>query len=534
MPRFRPLLAVVLAVASARAQSPPAFAGPLTYPLSSYWFLGSPVELADLDGDGRNDVIARGGLASPVLHRFSNPNGSLGPEYSHASPAGYFFHSCIDFGDGTADFVYAPTTAVAVPAMTFGLHAGAACASLQPLTVASSTVPIPLANPTATLGTCWIRGGTLMASTWLSNTPATIEAFSITTQPLPSIVPLGAPWQFPPPPPGGGYGFSVCNLDGDPYPDFVLRTLLGLFGPTSLRLVRGTSAGFVDNVAMPVMNVGFGNARTQDLTGDGLDELIVVTGTSPVAVTVWVNQGLTSAAGVVLSPLPTLYDWSPREFTDVDGDGDTDILASGAGGQFAWLFNDGSGALTPAPAGFALTGLAHTKVGDLDADGDPDLAVGGTSIQVFLNQTTPSQVSRPGTADPVAFGSDVRPAGTPSGRGTSAPFFDFKIASGPTDVYLDLDAPAFAGADAWLVAEAEWTHCPPAPGGLPSVFAAGGFGTTVMGPWQLPADGHVHLMLPEDFGPSVQSRSGILQFVILSPLAANGVYAATEAHEIQF
>jgi len=118
-----------------------------------------------------------------------------------------------------------------------------------------------------------------------------------------------------------------------------------------------------------------------DLDGDGQAELFCAKGP-------WRNSG-TSLQLVKQAGSPTMQvRWKSApdtmfhafEFDDVDGDGDTDVVASDyahGGRVFLYLSEDGKLAEEPAWSAKA-TGPVHEAVlGDVDLDGDLDLAIGG-------------------------------------------------------------------------------------------------------------------------------------------------------------
>lgn len=110
-----------------------------------------------------------------------------------------------------------------------------------------------------------------------------------------------------------------------------------------------------------------------DLDGDCDDDLVIATDGAPPAL--WRRDGRTFVEVGALGTTAV----AALAAADVDRDGDVDLV-TGEGGTLSLWRNDGGGTLSrdaPALAGAGrVTAISALALGDLDADGNPDLVVG--------------------------------------------------------------------------------------------------------------------------------------------------------------
>ena len=148
----------------------------------------------------------------------------------------------------------------------------------------------------------------------------------------------------------------------------------GLFNAGSAFFGTGSDASY---------SLAFG-----DVNQDGYMDLAV--GNDGMQNVVYINDGNGSLAGVTRTFGPGNDSTASVAFGDVDGDGDLDVFAGNAGQKNVIYLNDGSGDFSAGTRDFG-TGSDWTNsiaLGDVDGDGDLDIAVGNWNSQqnvVYLN-----------------------------------------------------------------------------------------------------------------------------------------------------
>jgi hypothetical protein len=389
------------------------------------WGLTPPlpllVDLADLDGDGDLDIVAVG-YGGPTIVR-SNLGGSFGPPLtvSMASPGTFFIGRPVvaDLdGDGLKEIL---------------LRGGAAGSSqlfrqTAPFVFAVvATLPGFGADPTKPIGaTAGDFDGDGVAELAL----ATADGVTFSSLVGGALVPHGPtiPRVF------NGLGAFDADGDGDPdlfaqgryleigfndgagsflFPERALKPLpwtstfdggdfdgdgdLDVVGYRStapdgsatapvVALNRGDGT-FADPADLPCVGcppLGYGAGGTtpfkpkarafdSDLDGD-LDLVVIRTGNATGSVDLWLrNDGVAGFVAVPLAPPPAgMTTGSSFVATDLDADGDRDLVCTSANGSAFVRYNLGA-SFGPSVALPISNLVSDIAAGDLDGDGDPDL-----------------------------------------------------------------------------------------------------------------------------------------------------------------
>jgi len=197
---------------------------------------------------------------------------------------------------------------------------------------------------------------------------------------------------------------NVCayaDMDGDGHVDAVcgyVETITGdINGATHLIILHGNPDGSFNPT--PISDKVFGNHDTEydgmgtfdfpltvlDLNGDGIPDILAY---AKDGYTVLLGQpGLTFSypkhyAAGTLAP----YGSFTQQIVDINGDGQTDIVASGTNGVYI-SYGRKDGSFDTAPAYEVGQVLGHATFADFNGDGIPDIAAtGDTTIELSLGK----------------------------------------------------------------------------------------------------------------------------------------------------
>lgn len=220
-----------------------------------------------------------------------------------------------------------------------------------------------------------------------------------------------------PPVATSGYNASALpDLDGDGNLDLVIGVLGGAFNANStaadnLHFYRGSASGrFALETERYLGQLDIGSDAVPafgDLDGDGDLDLLIGSRLDPETAKApplyhFTNTGTSSEPAFEFTGLlRDSLSWtnSAPVLTDLDADGDLDLLIGTFNRDVRWYRNDGSAAapaFVPASsdpiADLPRGSYSTPAVGDLDADGDLDMVVGESSGEVnhFENVGSPS------------------------------------------------------------------------------------------------------------------------------------------------
>ena len=215
----------------------------------------------------------------------------------------------------------------------------------------------------------------------------------------------------------GCIAFSDVDGDGD---SDVLITGRTNSGRISKLYTNDGMGSFTEVTGTPFPGVSVSYVAFSDVDGDG-DNDVLITGASnpgPEIVKLYTNDGMGNFTEVTDTPFNNIK-VRRFAFSDVDGDGDSDVLITGAispGVNIAKLYtNDGTGNYTEA-TGTPFAGVYYSSIAfsDVDGDGDSDVLITGAIspdtyiAKLYTNDGTGSYTEVMGTPfDGVAGGSNA-------------------------------------------------------------------------------------------------------------------------------
>lgn len=204
-----------------------------------------------------------------------------------------------------------------------------------------------------------------------------------------------------------GGGLSIADVNGDGYLDVVqadhchgVFVYLGDGQGQWKNVIRGMyPRELVRPDEDPLPYIGSEDVDVGDVNGDGLVDLVTVA-TDAGGINVYLGDGSGENWTRLASSLPTKGNANRVMFSDVDGDGALDLIASYAPGPRVWR-GDGKGGWTEASKGLpepVIYGLYRgLAVGDVNEDGWLDLVAANwiDGPEAYLRQEDGSWVKTP-------------------------------------------------------------------------------------------------------------------------------------------
>ncbi|GEM_PF-3639865 len=354
--------------------------GPTNYDLSGFGPIGIPdqirdLEIADVNGDGHADVLSS--LYDDLLVQLGDGAGGLGAPIQHSSGTASGRRKSLATGDldadGILDVVDGPNVFLGAGDGTFtsvpnSFDAGFIAALYEDLAIAD----IDGDGILDVIGRSAAGSDRILRAS-LGNGDGTFHTIGTGGVLEWNILEVPIP------------GHSIWNLvvsdvDGDGDPDFSISYRSDRTGNDEFEVgvFLNTGSGvFVESDLLTTTQDHHATVLA-DLDQDGLLDLGSLGGDG-------FSYQPGSAAGQFTSFRVAEFDQAGAGAVgDIDGDGDDDVVAGGTLGQAHIRFNSGDGTFTPGPSldffrhltSFAL-GIESMALEDLDEDGDADVVVAG-------------------------------------------------------------------------------------------------------------------------------------------------------------
>ncbi len=172
---------------------------------------------------------------------------------------------------------------------------------------------------------------------------------------------------------------SIADVNGDGSQDLLITGQGENFATSATLYLRNSLGGFAEAGA-GLTGVQDGSTSIADVDGDGNQDLLITgLGENGRSTTLYLGdgEGGFTEAGADLSGVLR----GSTSIADVDGDGNQDLLITGEDGNFdssATLYlGNGQGRFTEAGAGLTGTEFGSTSIADVNGDGNQDLLITG-------------------------------------------------------------------------------------------------------------------------------------------------------------
>ena len=189
---------------------------------------------------------------------------------------------------------------------------------------------------------------------------------------------------------------AFSDVDGDDDPDVLITGKIGSFDQVSKLYTNDGAGNFSEVENTPFEDIWSGSIAFSDIDGDDDPDLLITGNNDLVSVTtnLYVNDGMGNFTEVLDTPFDDVW-LSSIAFSDVDGDGDEDVLITGANdfsiGRISKLYlNDGMGNFTEVQGTpFEDVSDGSIAFSDVDGDDDEDVLITGNNLgrisKLYLN-----------------------------------------------------------------------------------------------------------------------------------------------------
>jgi VCBS repeat protein len=308
---------------------------------------------------------------------------------------------------------------------------------------------------------------------------------------------------------------AIADMNGDGRDDLLFTR--PNTNPIDVRLrAQVSGGGFASAIALR-SNVPTSGLTVGDVNGDGRNDW-ALDGTMSGSIPVFEQNADHTFTETDVTLPPEIAGVRGVVLTDLNGDGDDDVLVVTDTDELAWALADGAGGFGAFSTGVSASAVAAKEVADLNGDGRPDLATFGDdgSLRVFLQQSGGGLAAPcifPGTASPGGDAATSTGDLTADGAadiadadvgGTSGGAWLFRQLTGGAELATSVDASASADTIAYNGA-VDITGTFHNPGGgcvrddTVSLERTGPDGTLDLGPTEVAADGSFSF---EDVPPS--------------------------------
>lgn len=173
--------------------------------------------------------------------------------------------------------------------------------------------------------------------------------------------------------------FSDVDIDGDP--DVLITGYANSYYRTSKLYINNGGGIFTEAMGIPFDGVDLGSVAFSDVDGDG-DPDVLITGlnsSNAIISKLYINNGRGNFTEAIGTPFDGVTSGSIG-FSDVDGDSDPDLLITGMNiRRISKLYiNNGRGSFTES-TGAPFEGVSNGSIAfsDVDGDGDSDVLITG-------------------------------------------------------------------------------------------------------------------------------------------------------------